>query len=275
MPARISAREPDRAASATRLLANARHSPLAATEPLERIGAGGTAEVWRATTAQGPIALKVLRPESNLSGDCVLQHEHAVLDVLRHPSIVATVGLVQCRLGTALALEHLAGGDLVPLSGGRPRSWIGVAAQIAAALAHIHACGYAYRDLKARNVLFDSAGCMRLIDFASALPLGAPQPAGGITAAYRPQAAPSRVTAYEDEVALAVLLYELLTGCLPFGRDGRSRGAVAAPRFPVVEPRAPLAQLGEIVVAVLSGRTGAGSLPQIAAVIDTVAAGCR
>jgi serine/threonine protein kinase len=248
---------------------------VASVEPLECIGAGGTAHVWHAVDPlRGAIALKVLHPE--LRGSRLLEHEHAVLEAVRHPNVVGTFGLVECSIGPALALEYLGGGDLVALVGAHPRTWMRAAADVAAALAHVHACGYAYRDLKARNVLLDAAGRARLIDFAAALRLGAPQPKGGTTAAYRPAVEPAAVGTREDEVALATLVYELMTGRLPFGSDGRRRGTAVPPPLPADRAAPPsLAALSALVTGVLAGAPDSGSLSQLAAVIDTVAAGFR
>jgi serine/threonine protein kinase len=234
------------------------------------------AEVWLTAEARGgSIVLKTLRPQlrGTRAAGRLLEHEHQVLQAVRHRCIVTTFGLVDSAVGPALALEYLAGGDLVPLVGTHPRLWLRAAADVVAALAHVHACGYAYRDLKARNVLFDAAGRARLIDFAAALPFGEPQPVGGTTRAYRPNVEPAVVGPGEDCTALAVLLYELLAGRLPFGAAGETRGAVVPP-LAAAHPAA-VAVLAALVTDTLQGGARRGSLSDFAAVIDTVAAGIR
>src|SRR5262249_20221640 len=139
----------------------------------------------------------------------------------------------------ALALEYLPGGDLVALAGAHPRHWLWAARDVHAALEHVHACGYAHRDVKARNVLFDADGRARLIDFASALPLGARATNGGTTAAHRSAARTATVSSADDTYAFAVLLYELVAGRLPYGPAGRATArrrssAAAGQAWPLV-----------------------------------------
>jgi serine/threonine protein kinase len=248
-------------------------------QALERLGIGGTAEIW--TTAdplQRRVVLKTLRAELRAAGALhgLLEREARVLEAARHEHVVAVYGLIEFRGARALALEYLGGGDLVALVGAPVHTWIRAAADVVAALRHVHACGYAYRDLKARNVLFDAHDRVRLIDFGSAWPLGAAPPGGGTTAAYRP-AAPWRVAGVrEDELALAALLYELLTGRLPFGTNGeRSRAALQPPLESARAYAAPVRALGDLVVATLRAdpSSAVGSLSEFAAVIDTVIAG--
>jgi serine/threonine protein kinase len=193
---------------------------------VERVGAGGSSEVWHARDVRGrSFALKIPHLDSQPGASLArLAREHEMLEVARHGHIVATRGIVEHRGACALALEYLPGGDLVALAGAHPRHWLRAAGAVHAALVHLHGRGYAHRDVKARNVLFDAQGRAHLIDFASVLPLGAPMPSGGTTAAHRRAECGSMVTAADDAYAYAVLLYELLAGRLPYGPAGRASG---------------------------------------------------
>jgi serine/threonine protein kinase len=238
------------------------------------------------------IALKLARPDYDPSvRAALLAREHALLSRLEHPHIVATLGLVEHRGVPALALEYLPGGDLVSLAGSHPRHWIGAVRDLSSALTYLHGRGWVHRDVKARNALFDAAGRVKLIDFASALPVGAPASAAGTTAHHRaPGAAPSVADPGDDSYAFAVLIYELLTGRLPQPSaraqevpaplSGWRRNRVARSRFPAWPPGLPrdrvLVPLAERVSAVLGARRGSGAgLSALADVLESVATAYR
>ena len=247
---------------------------------LARVGEGGSAEVWHARDPRGrDVALKLARAVPRPGALTPLAREHGLLAALRHPHIVATLGLVERRGACALALEYLPGGDLVALAGAHPRHWLCAARELHAALEHLHALGFAHRDVKARNVLFDARGRTRLIDFASALPIGARAPSGGTTSAHRRAGQTAIVSAADDAYAFAVLLYELFAGRLPYGPAGRS---AAGSNAPVERPR-PLAGLAHLapaaaalaarVVEVLEADAGAApGLSQLADVLECAVA---
>jgi eukaryotic-like serine/threonine-protein kinase len=241
-------------------------------EPLSHHG--GTAEVWRASGSDGDsFALKFLRPEleQHAAGRELLLREHELLCAARHPSVVATFGLIEHRGRVALMLEYLGAGDLVSLAGLPPAHWVGPAREVVGALQHLHAQGIVHRDLKLRNVLFRADGRVALVDFGSAARVGEPTPAGGVTAEYRSSAQSGLAEPGEDVFALAVMLHELLHGRLP-----RRLVAVDAPAGAPARPRWAddgLAALGALVAAVLFGNgTGNPGLSDFANVLESVAA---
>ena len=235
-------------------------------EPLAR---GGTAQVWRGIDVHGASAALKLAP---VGREEALRAEYAVLAAAPHPHLVQPLELIETEgHALALALEYVDGGDLIPLLGAPPRHWLRSLNAVVAAVAHLHDGGIAHRDLKARNVLLTREGVVRVVDLASASDVdAAPDSRRGTTAAHRParQCATGRET---DQFALAVLAYELATGRLPFGIDGRRR---------LDEPPAPWLRLGggldalmAVVAALLTadGR-GRGGLSTLADVIESAAA---
>jgi serine/threonine protein kinase len=236
----------------------------------ERLGSGGSCEVWRALDTDGrSVALKMPIADHSRSATVAdLERECELLHELRHPHVVATLGVGRHRGTPALVLEYLPGGDCVALAGAHPRHWIRAACDLHAALEHVHACGFAHRDVKARNVLFDSSGRARLVDFASARPLGARATTAGTTAAHR-LAAGDAVGPSDDAGAFAVLLYELLAGRLPFGPRGPRADAGVSPAWPLPPgaDRAAVA-LAERCMAVVDARSPAD--PRLSAFADVL-----
>lgn len=187
-----------------------------------RDAAAGAApnDALRCAAAAAPVAVKVTRARWRGHPGAVelLAREHRALRAVEHPRIVRAQGFAAVDGAAALVTEYLPGGDLVPLAGSPLRCWLSAAVDVASALAAVHAAGLVHGDVKARNVLFDASGRAKLIDLGSARPIGAPLGPGGHTPAHTPlrfdltHAAPAA-----DVYAFAVLLYELLSGRLPFG----------------------------------------------------------
>jgi serine/threonine-protein kinase len=230
---------------------------------LDCLGGGGFAEVWRAARPDGrSVALKMLKQRfrERRGARACLEREHRLLAELEHPRVVRSFGLVEIDGALAIELEYLDGGDLVPLAGAAPKHWTGAALDVIAALEHLHARGFVHRDVKARNVLFGADGRARLIDFASVLPIGASASKAGATAAHRPPGSAGGATSARDDVyALAVLLYQLLAGRLPYGAHPASELAGRLPDAPLpadAEPR--LGRMARLITGAIAAK---GAIP--------------
>ena len=206
----------------------------------EPLGSGGTARVWLAVDGAGRAA--ALKIASTRFAE-LLRHEHSLLADLRHPNVVETLGIASSQSGVALALEYLPGGDLVALAGGPPRHWLFALRGVLAALRELHARGVAHCDVKARNVLFAADGSPRLVDFATARPLDDLLRRSIATAACTPAGTSSSARA-ADCFAFAALLYELITGRLPYALHG--------PRWPGEAPHASEVSAGAGAAALLA-----------------------
>jgi eukaryotic-like serine/threonine-protein kinase len=192
---------------------------------MDRLLSRGTLfEVWRVQRANGNVeALKMARRDipSRRAAVELLRREFKLLERLSHENILEVRGLIDIDSAPALLFEYIDGGDLVPLLGLDLRHWVAGALDVARALSFTHHCGVVHRDVKSRNVLFDRHGKAKLVDFGLAAVLGAQWPKGGGTAAYASSSQRQSATASvaDDVHSFAVMLYELISGRLPFGRD--------------------------------------------------------
>lgn len=190
----------------------------------------------------------------------LVEREFQTLSALHHPNIIDAIECIDGEAGRFLVLEYLPGGDLVSLAGQPPRYWSSAVMDVIDALRYLHHQGVVHRDLKARNVLFDSAGNARLIDFGSALAIGSQWSVGGTTeVAVHPERGNAPVSAHDDVYALICLLHEMLYG-MPPGHGERGSVPKSAQR---------LAELVDSSLAALSADALPG-LDQLAAGVESL-----
>lgn len=227
-----------------------------------RLGRSGVVEVWSATVdGLGRCAVKfpTARWSWHRGAARLIERESEFLRRTAHAGVVEVIGLSAMQTGPGLLMEYLPGGDLVALAGSHPKHWAGLVRDVVSALAHVHGCGVVHGDVKPRNVLLDSGGRAKLIDFGLARNAGGVSRAGGGTPAYQ-RAAQYRGAAADpaDDIhALAVMTYELLCGRLPFGSTPDAPTLEAPPVSPlkirpayVDEPL--LAELAAFIESLLS-----------------------
>jgi len=203
---------------------------------LERAGAGGMSEVWRAEdqTLHRTVAVKVIHDP--IAADPTFAErflrEARLVAGLEHPNILAVYDFGTAPLEgkevSYLVMPLVSGGSLKeritgPVSPVQAVPWL---AAIAAALDHAHAKGILHRDVKPGNVLLDTSGRPLLADFGLARSADS---VSGLTATGTVMGTPSYMApeqamgkaldARADQYALACIAFEMLTGRVPFKAD--------------------------------------------------------
>lgn len=201
---------------------------------LEKIGDGGTAEVFRARDERlgRLVALKLLRPQfvSDATWRKRFEAEARAAAGLSHPNIVDIYDVGEGPDGTLfIAMQYVEGPDLkaVLWKRGRlsPGEVIGLSRQVCAALAVAHRAGLIHRDVKPQNILIDAEGNARLTDFGIVKALAAPAlTQSGMTFGTAAYLSPEQATGVQvgpasDIYALGCVMYEMLSGAPPFTGD--------------------------------------------------------
>ena len=196
---------------------------------LNRIGSGGMADVYRAqdTHLGREVAIKVLHRRFSADEDFVerFRREASSAASLQHPNVVNVFDRGEHDGTYYIAMEHLSGSTLkqlitaeAPLDQERA---IDLGIQILRAAGFAHRRGVIHRDLKPHNVIVGGEGTAKVTDFGIAR-AGASEmtETGSImgTAQYLSpeQAQGHAVSAPSDLYSIGVLLYEVLTGKVPF-----------------------------------------------------------
>jgi serine/threonine protein kinase len=201
-----------------------------------RLGRGGTAEVWHARAPDGrEAALKLASPalRGHPAANALLRREHQLLRAVASRHLVEPYELLDLAGTAVLVLEYLPHGDLVPLLGGKPQHWLPAVRRVLAALMDLHRLGVGHGDVKAANVLFARDGTARLADLTAARPIDSHAVAA--TAAHALPAGSPALVRDADCFAVAVLLFQLLTGRLPYGPEG-PKDLAAISVVPLADP---------------------------------------
>ena len=201
-------------------------------ELIEQIGVGGYGVVYRAyqPSVGREVAIKVIVPEYANHPDFIrrFEAEAQLVARLEHPHIVPLYDYWREPGGAYLVMRFLRGGSLHNALKGEPWTLEATAQlldQLAPALTVAHRRGIVHRDLKPANILLDEDGNAYLADFGIAKDLANPMAtwqtgqAGvvGSPAYISPEQIKAEpITAQTDIYSLGVMLYEILTGELPF-----------------------------------------------------------
>lgn len=207
---------------------------------LSLIGSGGMACVYRGfdQNLQRPVAIKVLSPAAAAQPGLAerFRQEALLIAGLRHPHIVQVYNFGQQDDHTYMVQELLTGLTLAQYlhnlgSHGQllgRQDILSVIAQLASALDAAHAAGIVHRDVKPANALWNAAGSLVLTDFGVARHILAEQSQEqtGLIIGTPDYLSPEQARGYpgtpaSDIYALGVVLYELITGWVPFRGETR------------------------------------------------------
>ena len=195
------------------------------------LGHGGMGDVYDGWDLRlgRPVAVKVLRSDLAAAADIRLRFESEARTAatINHPNVVAVYDSGEDGGRPFIVMERLPGRTLAdeiaeaPVGPDRVRV---VLADVLAALGAAHAAGILHRDIKPGNVLFSTAGAVKVTDFGIAKTAESNQTATGEvlgTVAYlspdRIEGKPAGVT--DDLYAVGVMGYEMVAGFRPFAGD--------------------------------------------------------
>lgn len=195
-----------------------------------RIGDGRSAVTYRAydVVLRRPVALKLLRPEyaADQVSSARFAREARAVAAVNHPHVVQVYDSGTHKGQAYLVMQYVAGRNLKqvladegPLA---PDAAVRLGRRLLRGLGAIHAAGIVHRDVKPQNILVGDDGSLRVTDFGIARgPTGDTLTDDGATVGTAAYMAPEQirgepVSAATDLYAIGVVLFELLTGRLPF-----------------------------------------------------------
>jgi serine/threonine-protein kinase len=203
---------------------------------LAKVGGGGMADVWLAEDShlQRRIALKVLHGRFAQDREFVMRFRREAESAagLQHPNIVSVYDRGEWQGTYYIAMQYIEGPTLKQLidSGITVEQGVAVIRQVLQAAGYAHRQGIVHRDLKPQNVIVDAEGKAVVTDFgiarAGVSEITQTGSVMGTPHYLSPEQAQGfEVTAVSDLYSIGVMLYEALTGRVPF--EGESAVAVA------------------------------------------------
>lgn len=201
-------------------------------ETLEIIGSGGMAVVYKALCHRlnRYVAVKVLKDEYALNDEFRerFKAESQAVAMLSHPNIVAVYDFSKTSDCQYIVMELLEGITLKQYMRTKGAlSWkeaLHFATQTAKALSHAHSKGVIHRDIKPQNIMVVKDGSIKVADFGIAYLQNErhgdySETMGSIHYISPEQARGEPLDARSDIYSLGVVMYEMLTGTLPYGGD--------------------------------------------------------
>jgi predicted ATPase len=220
-------------------------------EILQRLGAGGMGEVYRArdTRLDREVAIKTVSPDHHSQPEALsrLEQEARSACALNHPNIVTIYELGHVDGTRFIAMELVEGNTVRELLASGPipfRKAVAIAAQIADGLAKAHELGIVHRDLKPENLMVTSDGAAKILDFGLAKLLSVDRNQGSATTTINPiteqgtvmgtigymspeQTNGADVDFRSDQFSFGSVLYEMVTGLPAFQKKTHAETTAA------------------------------------------------
>ena len=199
-------------------------------EVYQHIGQGGMADVFLATDTilNRRVAIKILRSELSTDAVAVLRFEREAqaATALSHPNIVEIYDVGEYKGHHFIVMEYCPGKTLKQMIKERgallKEEAVDIICQLASATAEAHRRGIIHRDIKPQNVIVKADGSVKMLDFGIALAKGSMQltQANNVMGSVHylaPELAHGKpATPQSDIYALGIVLFEMLTGDVPF-----------------------------------------------------------
>lgn len=218
------------------------------------VGVGGMANVYRGVDEKtgNAIAVKVLKEESLDNEELVrrFKNESKAISILDHPNIVKVYDVSVTDRLQYIVMEYVDGITLKEYlkQRGGALTWketVHFATQVLGALQHAHSKGIIHRDVKPQNIMLLADGSIKMMDFGIARFSRAQSQTvsdkaiGSVHYISPEQAKGDKTDARTDLYSVGVMLYEMLSGRLPFDGDG----AVSIAIMQISDKAKPLAQV--------------------------------
>lgn len=202
---------------------------------LEKIGEGGMAVVYKATDLNLDrfVAIKFIHLQGTGSNTALarFKQEALALAKLSHPYILSIFDIGELEGRPYLVMEYIPGGTLKELLNGKPIPWeraVQITISLARALDTAHSKGIIHRDVKPANILMANGRDPKLSDFGIAKLIQDDETNRDLTGTGKgigtykymaPEQAKGHPDSRSDIYALGIVLYQMLTGKIPFDAD--------------------------------------------------------
>jgi formylglycine-generating enzyme required for sulfatase activity/cephalosporin-C deacetylase-like acetyl esterase/predicted Ser/Thr protein kinase len=218
---------------------------------IEELGRGGMGRVYRVLDKKvgEEVALKLIKPEIAADEKTILRFRNELRTArnIGHPNVTRMYDLGEDEGAHYITMEYVRGEDLKSFIRRSGRLTVDkavtIAGQVAEGLAEAHRQGVVHRDLKPQNIMIDRDGNARIMDFGIARSVKSGGTTGGGVMIGTPeymspeQVEGKTVDQRSDLYSLGIILYEMLTGRVPFKGDSVLSVAMKQKSEPPPDPQ--------------------------------------